>query len=68
MLAASIIFCVGRAEEVMQRLFKVFVMACFFAGAVMPPAALAHGGGCRKNSPPGQCCHMETRTGIVHCH
>lgn len=27
-----------------------------------------HGGGCRKASPPGQCCHMETRTGIVHCH
>lgn len=30
--------------------------------------ALAHGGGCRKSSPPGQCCHMETKTGIVHCH
>lgn len=27
-----------------------------------------HGGGCRKSSPPGQCCHMETRTGLVHCH
>ena len=27
-----------------------------------------HGGGCRKSSPPGQCCHMETKTGIVHCH
>ena len=27
-----------------------------------------HGGGCRKSSPPGQCCHMETRTGNVHCH
>ena len=27
-----------------------------------------HGGGCRKSSPPGQCCHMETQTGIVHCH
>lgn len=27
-----------------------------------------HGGGCRKSSPPGQCCHLETRTGIVHCH
>ncbi len=27
-----------------------------------------HGGGCRKSSPPGQCCHMETRTGTVHCH
>lgn len=27
-----------------------------------------HGGGCRKSSPPGQCCHMERRTGVVHCH
>ena len=27
-----------------------------------------HGGGCRKSSPPGQCCHMDWRTGIVHCH
>jgi hypothetical protein len=27
-----------------------------------------HGGGCRKNSPPGQCCHMNRKTGIVHCH
>ncbi len=27
-----------------------------------------HGGGCRKSSPPGQCCHMETATGRVHCH
>jgi len=27
-----------------------------------------HGGGCRKSSPPGQCCHLETRTGVVHCH
>ncbi len=27
-----------------------------------------HGGGCRKSSPPGQCCHMNRKTGIVHCH
>lgn len=27
-----------------------------------------HGGGCRKSSPPGQCCHMEKKTGRVHCH
>ncbi len=27
-----------------------------------------HGGGCRKNSPPGQCCHKQSSTGIVHCH
>ena len=29
---------------------------------------VAHGGGCRKSSPPGQCCHMDHKTGIVHCH
>ncbi len=29
---------------------------------------LAHGGGCRKSSPVGQCCHKETKTGEVHCH
>lgn len=27
-----------------------------------------HGGGCRKDSPAGKCCHMETKTGTVHCH
>ena len=29
---------------------------------------LAHGGGCRKSSPPGQCCHMQKSVGKVHCH
>jgi hypothetical protein len=29
---------------------------------------LGHGGGCRKSSPPGQCCHMQTSVGKVHCH
>lgn len=28
----------------------------------------AHGGGCRRSSPAGQCCHMETAVGVVHCH
>ncbi len=27
-----------------------------------------HGGGCRKSSPVGQCCHMQKSTGQVHCH
>lgn len=31
-------------------------------------AVEAHGGGCRKDSPRGQCCHMEKRVGKVHCH
>lgn len=29
---------------------------------------LEHGGGCRKSSPPGKCCHRDSRTGTVHCH
>jgi hypothetical protein len=29
----------------------------------------AHGGGCRKSSPPGQCCHADNSAGgRVHCH
>lgn len=35
---------------------------------ILSTPATAHGGGCRKNSPPGQCCHMEKATGSVHCH
>ena len=27
-----------------------------------------HGGGCRKSSPAGQCCHMDRKKGTVHCH
>lgn len=27
-----------------------------------------HGGGCRKSSPAGQCCHMDRKAGKVHCH
>ncbi|WP_192931284.1 hypothetical protein [Gemmobacter serpentinus] len=30
--------------------------------------AQAYGGGCRKSSLPGECCHMERATGRVHCH
>ncbi len=32
------------------------------------PTADAHGGGCRKSSPAGQCCHMDRKAGRVHCH
>lgn len=31
--------------------------------------AWAHGGGCRKSSPAGQCCHADNSNGgRVHCH
>ncbi|SHK98135.1 hypothetical protein SAMN05444398_101182 [Roseovarius pacificus] len=33
-----------------------------------PEEIVEHGGGCRKSSPPGQCCHMDKSTGSVHCH
>lgn len=46
-----------------------------FAIVILPilwsPAAgdqLEHGGGCRKSSPEGQCCHMDKKAGVVHCH
>ena len=28
--------------------------------------AVFHGGGCRKSSPPGQCCHAGSKP--YHCH
>ena len=40
------------------------LLAIVFTNSV----AFAHGGGCRKNSPPCQCRHMDNRVGSVHCH
>ncbi|EEW60322.1 hypothetical protein SCH4B_0754 [Ruegeria sp. TrichCH4B] len=39
-----------------------------FPSASLMQVQIEHGGGCRKSSPPGKCCHMETATGRVHCH
>ncbi len=58
------------------------VLICVIVGVASPAVAQApvvsspswfavtpeHGGGCRESSPPGQCGHMETATGMVHCH
>lgn len=38
------------------------------AGAEPIAQTFEHGGGCRKDSPPGRCCHMDHSTGTVHCH
>lgn len=38
-----------------------------FSG-IFAPEVTFHGGGCRKSSPPGQCCHMQKSSGQVHCH
>ncbi|OSQ48877.1 hypothetical protein [Thalassospira alkalitolerans] len=37
-------------------------------GLVVMDQTIEHGGGCRKSSPPGQCCHMDNKAGSVHCH
>ncbi len=63
---------------------KRFAMHFFLLLAINSPALAAsstshglsqggtviveHGGGCRKSSPPGQCCHMDNKAGSVHCH
>lgn len=52
----------GRGDNCMKTLIIALTLAFFSS------LALAHGGGCRKSSPPGQCCHMDNSTGIVHCH
>jgi hypothetical protein len=36
--------------------------------SLVSDGSIAHGGGCRKSSPPGQCCHMDNKAGSVHCH
>lgn len=58
---------------------RMFVIAMVsLAGLALPQVQAApapgtteiveHGGGCRKDSPPGKCCHKESKTGQVHCH
>lgn len=59
-----------------MRSFLMVVLAASAGFAFQPALAsgglateiLEHGGGCRKSSPPGKCCHMDNRTGVVHCH
>lgn len=47
---------------------KTLILIAALVAVLIPSLAQAHGGGCRKSSPPGQCCHMDHSTGTVHCH
>ncbi len=47
---------------------KKVVVACANTSAPNTDGVIMHGGGCRKSSPAGQCCHKNHKTGIVHCH
>lgn len=46
----------------------LFICICAGLSLGLTGRAKARGGGCRKSSPPGQCCHMDNSTGRVHCH
>ena len=50
--------------------FVVALLGSFAVSAASGDGAryLEHGGGCRKDSPPGQCCHMDRKSGTSHCH
>lgn len=47
---------------------KMLIAGLLAALLSLPFQAYAHGGGCRKDSPPGKCCHMDKKAGTVHCH
>lgn len=55
-------------EEIRMRKARLFTAALIVSALTIPMLAQAHPGGCRKSSPPGKCCHMEKKTGKVHCH
>lgn len=49
-------------------MLKVFALTMTTLILAAPSPVEAHGGGCRDNSPKGQCCHKDSKTGKVHCH
>ncbi|MBO6579822.1 MAG: hypothetical protein JJ871_11110 [Thalassospira sp.] len=57
-LGVSALFAMGTAP----------VSAFAGQGSIAFDQTVEHGGGCRKSSPPGQCCHMDRKAGTVHCH
>lgn len=60
-----------RALVARQRGTIMNFVRLFAAGAMLVASCtnvLAHGGGCRMSSLPGQCCHMDRSSGSVHCH
>jgi hypothetical protein len=47
---------------------KIILVTFAMITMALTTGVSAHGGGCRKSSPPGQCCHMDNGAGSVHCH
>lgn len=45
---------------------KSILAVSFLSLAMLAGQAVAHSGGCRKDSPQGQCCHAGSQP--YHCH
>ena len=48
----------------MRKISNIILAIALLVPVTIDPA-YAHGGGCRKSSPPGQCCHMNNSKGYV---
>lgn len=60
-LASTLLICAGSSQAMAQPTAQ-------FALETWTKTDIYHGGGCRKSSPKGQCCHMDRKAGKVHCH
>lgn len=60
--------CIALATVVLLSGGTPVIAAAVPAEFSMGRNVVEHGGGCRKNSPPGMCCHMDHKAGTVHCH
>jgi len=53
-------------EEEVELRFLALALVATVALLSTPQIAEAHGGGCRKDSPQGMCCHAGSQP--YHCH
>lgn len=74
-----VLLAAGRERQTMRRscsqpegrwmvITRCVAIAGFILSLCHTTSLEAHGGGCRKDSLPGQCCHMNRKTGQAHCH
>jgi len=68
MMKVMMILAIGAVFALCADPMPVHAAGGFTVAGQMAGQVIEHGGGCRKSSPPGQCCHMDNKAGSVHCH
>ena len=68
MMKVTMILAIGAVFALCAGPMTVHAAGGLTVADQMAGQVIEHGGGCRKSSPPGQCCHMDNRAGSVHCH